>query len=224
MPVPESLYDELLDLVDPSLLHRSGEVFLSGRTAFEGDRPLYLLGLNPGGDPNQIDWKIERAISDGRTRDDWSAYADESWQGRPPGEHPHQRSVLHLLSGCGLDARTVPASNTIFPRTARESHLAAEKAELFRTCWPVHQRAIDALRVGVVACLGQGAAGWVRQRLDAHEQIDSFTETNRRAWSSTTHEGRDGMQVVTLTHPSIAHWTNPDADPTALVLRALARA
>jgi hypothetical protein len=45
------LYDELLNLVPAALHHEFGEVFYSGRTAFEQPSPIYLLGFNPGGDP-----------------------------------------------------------------------------------------------------------------------------------------------------------------------------
>jgi hypothetical protein len=46
------LYDELLELVPAALHSEFGEVFYSGRTAFEQPSPIYLLGFNPGGDPS----------------------------------------------------------------------------------------------------------------------------------------------------------------------------
>ena len=40
-----------LDAIPASLLLRSGSVFYSGRAAFTRPSKLYILGLNPGGDP-----------------------------------------------------------------------------------------------------------------------------------------------------------------------------
>ncbi|MDT0201810.1 hypothetical protein [Nocardioides sp. AE5] len=57
--------------------------------------------------------------------------------------------------------------------------------------------------------------------MDAHEEIDQFVETNARGWRSTTHLGREGHKVVTVTHPSRADWRNPAADVSPLVARAL---
>ncbi|MEA1071772.1 hypothetical protein [Sphingomonas sp. LY160] len=53
--------------------------------------------------------------------------------------------------------------------------------------------------------------------------MDDFKESNNRGWRSQTHGSKDGLQVVTLTHPSRADWTNPASDPTPLVRRAFER-
>jgi uracil-DNA glycosylase len=135
-----------------------------------------------------------------------------------------QPRILHLFKGLEADPRLTPASNVVFVRSRRETNLQNEKQDLLETCWPVHQAAIDALSIKVVVCLGQTAGRWVRERLDANEQVDCFQETNRRGWKSYTHRSPQGLQVVTLTHPSIANWRHPDADPTPLVRRALERA
>ena len=43
--------DAALDRLDQSILRRSGSVFYTGRSALSSPSRLYLLGLNPGGDP-----------------------------------------------------------------------------------------------------------------------------------------------------------------------------
>lgn len=224
-----SLYDELLDSVPRDLHSESGEVLYSGRTAFEQKSPVYLLGYNPGGNPAALpgytisaDLKLARDS----VRRDWSQYADESWAVFGAGAGNFQRRVLYLIGECGLgDPRRVPASNAIFVRSARVANLdAIRRRALLRSCWTVHQKVIDELSVGVVICLGQDAGSWVRKQLGAATEIDRFTETYEdRHWPSTTHLGRSGTQVVTLTHPSVADWTSPQADPTRLVTNALAR-
>lgn len=225
------LFDELLSLVPAHLLHEQGEVFYSGVTAFEQLlSPMYLLGFNPGGDPSKValdHYTIGYDLNLARTaaRYDWSGFEDD-WRDFGPGAVAFQRRVRHLIAACKIDSpRRVPASNLIFVRSARVESLEADRTKaLLRECWAVHAKAISTLDVRVVVCFGQGTGQWVRSRLGAvDEAIDTFIETNQRRWRSGTHVGRSGIQVVTLTHPSVADWTNPLTDPTGLVVRALDR-
>ena len=72
----------------------SGKVFYSGREAFSGERPLYILGYNPGGNPDKpplatetIEAHTQKVLSKGAGK--WSAYRDESWKNQPAGHCPH---------------------------------------------------------------------------------------------------------------------------------------
>ncbi|SMQ69501.1 Uracil DNA glycosylase superfamily protein [Altererythrobacter xiamenensis] len=224
--VPLGIREEL-DALPADILSRSGKVFYVGAEALQKHSQIYLLGLNPGGDPDDRlgGSTIGQDLKAFRERKaPWSAYADESWRGRPPGTWGMQPRILHLLRGLEANLRFTPASNVVFVRSRRENDLEREKEDLLRACWPVHQAVIDSLRVRVVVCLGQTAGRWVREQLDAHQHVDWFKETNGRGWASHTHQGADGRQVVSVTHPSIANWCNPDADPTSLVVRAMKRA
>lgn len=217
------LIDEALDRVSPVILPRSGSVFYTGKSAFQSESPLYLLGLNPGGDPQaQRDNTVAKHISEfrGRARP-WSAYADDSWEGAPPGTWGMQPRVLHMLAKLRLDPRQVPASNVVFVRSRGESDLRDQKPMLLDECWPVHEAVITTLSVRVVVCFGGTAGRWVRERLEAQEYYDSFRETNARGWASEAHRSAEGKFVVTVTHPGRADWRNPAADPTDLVRQAL---
>ncbi len=217
------LLASLLSLVPSSLHERSGSVFYSGRSAFAQPSDLYILGLNPGGSPiaqsgETIGKDIEASLSG---RQDWSAYQDDSWQGRCPGTWRMQPRVLHLLRGLGRDPRRTPASNVVLVRTAREADLRKDKAALLAACWPVHAAVIEALEVKAIVCFGRTAGGWVREALGAHEPAGRFVEGNQRQWTSTAHRNVEGRIVLTLTHPSIADWRCPATDPTALVREGL---
>lgn len=128
-----------------------------------------------------------------------------------------------MLAQLKLDPRQVPASNVVFVRSRNEAALQAEKRHLLTVCWPVHAAVIASLGVRTVVCFGGTAGRWTRERMNANEPIDSYCETNLRGWTSQAHRAPDGRVVATLTHPSRADWTNPDADPTPLVARLLAR-
>lgn len=217
---------DLLGLVHPSILQRSGAVLYSGRAAFAGRKRLYVLGLNPGGSPeSNPHGTIASHMANWRAReeDEWSEYCDESWGGRPVGTNGMQPSVLHLLAGLGLDPRQTPASNVVFVRSAAERDLAAEKQRLLTACWRLHEAVIASLGVDTLLCFGQTAGAWAREKLGAHSLVDTFRETNGRGWRSTAHATSNGLVVVTATHPSRVDWRNPAADPTSLLRRVLDR-
>lgn len=207
-----------------SMLRRSGSVFYTGRSAFAQQSDLYILGLNPGGSPSvQAQNTIERNVQAWReeSNDHWSAYTDESWEGRAKGTHGMQPRIIHLITKLGLNPRNVPAANVVFVRSKDEAALEKEKDELLRASWPVHEAVLGSLGVRCVLALGTTAGRWVRQKLNAHELIAEFFEDNERKWKSTAHCAEDGRFVVTVTHPSRADWRNPAADPSALVQKVL---
>lgn len=217
---------EFAALVDASLHHRSGKVFYSGRAAFSRPAPLYMLGVNPGGDPathssETILTEMKQVIEVRPER--WSAYRDESWNGKPAGTHRMQPRILHMMERIGHDCRDIPSSNLIFVRSARESEIGPRKRELIDLCWRFHQRVIDLLQPRVILCFGGTAGDCVRGQLGADVLVDLFIETNNRRWTSTAHTSPSGVTVVTATHPSIADWTNPSTDPTPLIQRMLER-
>jgi hypothetical protein len=210
-------------LVNKRLYPRSGSVFYTGRAAFSQPSPLYILGLNPGGSPTrQADETIERDLADWQSLPAlWTAYADESWEGRPPGTCGMQPRILHMLAQLRLDVRLVPASNVVFVRSATEADLSEEKGRLLSLCWPVHEAVIRELGIKTLLCLGTTAGRWVREAIGANRQVDEYREANARGWRSFAHVSTSGQRVVTVTHPGRADWRNPDADPTPLVERTL---
>jgi hypothetical protein len=160
-------------------------------------------------------------------RHDYSNYVDGEWGNsggrlRAKGTAPLQRSVLHLLGVLGLEPGTVPASNVIFARSRQAHHISREQEQaMAEDCWRLHATMIERLDVKVVVCFGGRAAGFVRAKVSAHTVADQFIEAYAdRSWSSRTFTGR-GVSVVQMTHPERADWTNPMADPTGLVVRAL---
>jgi len=214
-----------VSLVPRELLDCSGAVFYSGREAFTGERPVYLLGLNPGGDPVQMaHYTVRRQIDQVLTAlpERWSAFRDESWQGARPGAWGMQPRVLHLLRRLRLDPGEVPASNLAFVRSRGESGLGATARQLAAACWPFHQRVMEGLGVRVVVCFGRTTGEWVRERMGARELLGTFVEQNSRRWTSLAHRNSAGLAVVTTTHPSRVDWTSPRTDPSDLVLQALA--
>lgn len=220
------MIQDFVKLIPGTLMNRSGSVFYSGRQAFGAPSELYVLGINPGGNAQEKHRETLRIHTDKvlyREPESWSAYRDESWEGRAPGTWGMQPRVLHLFARLGINPGAVPSSNVVFVRSARKASLEGDYSELATECWPFHQAVIEELGVRVIVCLGQDAGNWARGRMGATRCVDEFREKNCREWTSRTYANVDGLNVVVATHPSRADWTCPATDPTALVERALDR-
>ena len=136
------------------IAHRSGRILYSGAHTLKTG-PIYLLGLNPGGNPDTHNDTVSSSLAELSTRTD-NAYLDESWQyrGRPYriGESPLQKRVCWLLIQLGQNARNVCASNLIFTRSkSAEGSGYPETADL---CWPVHEKIIAIVRPKIIIAFG----------------------------------------------------------------------
>jgi hypothetical protein len=224
MKSSEDVFAAAMRAIPQSLLKESGKVFYSGRSAFASRADLYLLGINPGGDP--VVMRSETIAShmkwiDSAAPSDWSAYRDESWRGKVPGCHGMQPRVLHMFRGLGLNPGAVPASNLIFVRSRRKDTLVGDARHLAGLCWPFHQFILDCLQPKVIVCFGKPVGNYVRQKTNAHQLHATFTEQNDRKWQSHSYHSPSGVRVVVATHPGIADWTTSRTDPTGLVASAL---
>lgn len=218
-PPAGDLLSDLLKLIPAEMLDRSGAVFNTGRVAFSGRKPFYLLGLNPGGDPATHPDETVRSHTQevlAKTQP-WAAYRDDSWDGRRPGTAGMQPRVLHLINRLGLAADQVPMSNLIFERTTSQAGLQGRLRLLAEACWPVHEQVIQDLKIRAVLCLGSTTGRWVRAKLGATELADEWEEQNERGWKATIHVGARRIAVVTLPHPARVDWRNPASDPTPLL-------
>jgi len=220
------MIERLVELIPQYLLQESGAVFYSGRAAFSGPAPLYILGLNPGGDANErilstVAEHVRKVLD--LPQAEWSAYRDERWGPRmqTPGTSGMQPRVLHVLRGLGLDARRVPASNVVFLRTRTESDLADRFERVAQDCWRLHKAVIEELGVRVILCLGQRAGGWVARQIGAHRKLGGYVEQNRRGWPFVAMGNEAGQVVVIAAHPSRANWQNPKSDPTDFIRQFL---
>lgn len=218
------MIETLSELVPRDLLDRSGSVFYSGKDAFSGAKQIYLLGLNPGGDPQEMSEEtirlhIKHVLHD--KPNNWCAYRDESWGNAPKGTWRMQPRVIHLLSMLGFEPGEVPASNVIFVRSRRAREIAEARNALAAACWPFHLKVINDLQIKSIICFGREAGWWVRAQLKAIRKVGEFVEQNKRRWLSTAFRSNEGKIVITLPHPSIADWTSPASDPSGFVREAI---
>lgn len=135
---------------------------------------VYVMGLNPGGDPAAETRPLigTLAAPDGQsfyTHDCWQkhcpgggscAHVDESGAVFPDALRLHQRVVVDLAELVGTTPPMLPSANAIFGRSTEIAKLKDETGhsltEWSAACWPVHQRLLAVVRPRVIVTLGKG--------------------------------------------------------------------
>ncbi len=134
------------------IIDRSGSILYSAQSTLRPGR-LYLLGLNPGGDPTKHKHRTISEDLDQLPRRRRNAYIHESWEHqRQPGGAPLQRRVQWLLGKLGQDVEDVCAANLIFARSKDAS--GSEYPKLAHLCWPVHLAILEIVRPRLIIAYG----------------------------------------------------------------------
>ena len=151
----------IAELKSSGLAERPGKLLYSGlNTLKPGD--VYLLGYNPGGDPEvEAGSILSHLISADVQRNE---YIDAQWRpgGRlhRRGEAPMQKRICCMLTALGLDVRSVCASNVIFVRSRGIAALRSPE-ELANTCWPVHRQVLKIVQPKHIITLGDDAFEYI---------------------------------------------------------------
>ena len=206
---------KLYDNIPEKLKQKSGSVFYSGKSAFSGTKKVYILGLNPGGkDKDHKQYTIEKQIQEviDQGDDSWSAYFDKNWNTGDKNT-PFQNRIQKLFNALNFNASEVPASNICFVRSKDEKSIKPFLKKYVDQCWPFHQAVIETLSIQMIICLGKTTGNFVRNKLDATEYIGYYEEQNNRKWKTELYKNKEGLIVVSATHPSRADWTKANSSP-----------
>lgn len=186
---------------DPIFRSRSGAVFYSPARAWKPDARLYVVGLNPGGDPiGQAAETIERNVAAFRAGTLVSEL-EVGWAGRQPGAHKYQRSVRQLGEVFGLAPEDIPISNMSFVRSRGEKGALFSDMEL---CWPLQEAIIRILRPRLIVCCGRKGTQFMLRRLGFDvsglppQRLNNIVSLQDGEWK--------GMAVAAFAHPSRFAW------------------
>ena len=109
---------DMLQKLPPDVLDASGRFLYSSGETMKAGR-YYLIGLNPGGSPD--DYQSLRKEMANWEKCTKNAFLDEAWKNKngcyPKGESPHQKRVRELCRIFGVEVRDVCASNWILARS-----------------------------------------------------------------------------------------------------------
>ena len=197
-----SVASDLRDFAKPilaSIANRSGRVLYSAAATL---RPgsIYLLGLNPGGDPVTHHDTIADSLRELPSRT-INAYVDESWSGQEIGCSRLQRRVCWLIQQLGFNVRDVCAANLIFIRSSNST--GSDYPKLAEFCWPVHERILRIVQPKAVVVFGNSGVSPFRF-LQVHygaTKLVSF-HSGHGAWQCFGFTAPTGTKVVGLPHLS----------------------
>lgn len=170
---------------------------------------IYMLGYNPGGDP-EVETntpKVHLQYLQSLDRDH-NEYLDGVWYpgGRRcgAGDAPLQRRVQRLLKGVGLNVRSVCASNLIFVRSRDQARLSGA-SRLAEKCWAVHRFLMEQIQPQAILSIGGGK---VFDFIAAHGKLVSPIELyasghgNWQCQSAHVDFGTCTVKLVSLPHLS----------------------
>lgn len=195
-----------------SIANRSGRILYSAASTLKPGA-IYLLGLNPGGDPSTHHDTVGQSLRELPQRR-VNAYLDESWAGQPVGRSRLQRRVRWLLERLGFEVREVCASNLIFLRSSDSS--GSGYPQTAQLCWPVHERILRIVQPKAIIAFGNSGVSPFRflQAQYAAAQLSSFPSGHGN-WQCFGFTASNGTRIIGLphlsryavnNHPEVADW------------------
>lgn len=153
------LRDIITQTVSESLKHfenESGSVLYSSPATLKLGS-LYIIGLNPGGDPSTHPISVKESLVAAfeRPSEKYSPYVDEFW-GANGTYSRHQKNVQSLAKICGKDIKDIFSANFIFVRSIGTAGIKDRIFDLATACWPVHKLFLSIVRPKLILCLGNG--------------------------------------------------------------------
>ncbi|WP_438381359.1 hypothetical protein ABHV46_10160 [Asaia sp. BMEF1] len=162
-------------------LDHSGSILYSSVTTL-APGPVYFLGLNPGGSPqNNAERTLRHSLAE--IRNGRNAFCDDIW-GDWPGQYergmaPLQRRVRGIFGKLGLDTRSVPATNLVFTRSRNIRAHSGFRHAISR-CKPTHERFIQAVQPRLI--LTHGCCDFFKEAFDV--RIRDEREAHHARWKA----------------------------------------
>jgi hypothetical protein len=198
MTIEEFIAGAKADLGD--FVRESGVILYSSpKTLKVGN--VYLLGINPGADPDGLDDPDIETHLDKLASSDTNRYIDGEWDRGRIGTDPFQLRVVWLLRSLGLDPRDVCSSNLIFRRSDGQG--TSGYPETAYRCWPVHQRILSIVQPKMIICLGNLPFDYVTSRGSSESPQAEEFPSGHGSWqcrSARVHLESRSIDIVRLPH------------------------
>lgn len=166
---------------------------------------LYVVGLNPGGDPlNTESQRRVRPCDNPSAREDWCSYLDETWPSQL------QSNIKHIATealGGQDELRKAFCSNAIFVRGTLSDVIASG---LWGVCKPWHSRWLAVVKPPIVICFSNKAGMSAYAYFSA--LVGGDAERNRLAaygsFSLKWCDGAiEGVRVSVVGLPHLSRWS-----------------
>lgn len=199
----EDIAEIIRSTLSEDLRNKPGAVLSSGANTLIKAR-VYVMGLNPGGDPSKITDPIVHLIAPANgtsayTHDCWQpkctepqpcSHLDPSGATRPEYLVRHQRNMIALAAALDATPETLFSANAVFARSTRKATLYDQTGlsleDWWDHCWPVHQQFLAIVRPRLIVTLGYGetssAFGLLRGKCGYPTAAPLVDEGRRSGW------------------------------------------
>ncbi|HZL78534.1 MAG TPA: hypothetical protein VFC17_06750 [Candidatus Limnocylindrales bacterium] len=206
-------------MLDPKILDSNGRfLYSTADTLCRGK--IYLLGLNPGGDPR----KWSKGNREGNVRYSFKylpqakcAYLEE-WD-KPAGQHPLQKRICWLMQELKFDIKKVCANNLIFLRSQSAAKLNNFQ-ELADLCWLAHEFILRIVRPKLMLVYGNLAVSPFNylEKIAKNKTVTQIYPSGHGNWNCRFFCGElAGLKVTVIglphlsrfditKHPRVAAW------------------
>ena len=195
------------------LLDRSGEVIYSSHeTLKKGD--IYLMGLNPGGDPDDDECIKIREHFENILSKTTNSYVDEEWANgkglSKKGKAPLQLRVQWLIKELGYEITDVCATNLIFQKSKSSDELCFGLAGI---CWRFHEHVIEIVQPKLILTFGNALKSaspyFFLKSLLGGDEIEPI-KAGHGNWECRGFEAKiNGRKTIIIGLPHLSYY-NPD--------------
>ena len=192
----------------PVLARAGGILYSAAKTL--GPGKLYIMGLNPGGDPENSTHNIGKSLDQLPQRTS-NAYIDEAWDNRSrkheKGQAPLQRRIDFLAQSFGCAIEDVCATNLIFMQTHSARDLEFNRDA--ERCWPVHEMMLAMVRPKLILAFGNSSIspyGYLRQIYSSTKE--EKIHAGHGSWECKTFATQiAGAQVTAVGFPHLSRYS-----------------
>lgn len=176
-----------------NILKKSGSVFYSGYATILEPNGVYLLGINPGGDPDTSPSIEESFCSFLNENPFFNAYRDQNdW-----GNTNFQKNINDLFIRLHLGLRETCASNLVFERTPNSDKINSKKIKSYIN---IHDYIInDMLNPSIIITIGKKTYnGLAENWLDRKQHDMPLNISNAKPAKGTPRylESKDGNKLL----------------------------
>lgn len=143
--------DKFIDFVKEELgyaVHKSGSLLYSSFKTLKKGKYL-ILGLNPGGDPEEKDTSTIRDSLEKAKDNDYNAYYEDWNDGKV---HPLQENLKAIAGTLGMDLRDICATNLIYTRSRGEKGVNWDDLD---NCLRVLDKILEIVRPEIILTFGK---------------------------------------------------------------------
>ena len=165
----------------PILICSGGVLYSSYHTVRENN--IILMGLNPGGDSNEIKHTIIEDIYEvyekSKNNEKWSSYFDEDWDNES-NLAQNIKKFVEKIFGSQEQLRDLLCTNLVFVRSRDEGCI---NEELMDKCWPVHQWLFEIIRPALIIVYSSKAYNYLKNRLEIKNAEEKKIPSGRSNWN-----------------------------------------